>query len=175
MYLRRFLRFIPLLLAVAVALPSVPAMPSPPTIRRYPADGLVLYAGRGEKPAGVGFAVYDDDKAQMYTWFQKFGGAAVIGYPVSHRFMWGGFVAQAFQKAVFQWRPEASTVYFVNVFDELSKAGKDDSLVTVRNIPKSADWSSDDGKAWPQVVETTTSSSINTRRSRLSIWPALIR
>src|SRR5262245_10588147 len=123
MFLSRTIRLIPLFLAVAIALPSVPG-------NAQSADDMALPGGRGwfytqargEKPAGLGYAVYDDDKAQMYTWFQKFGGAAVIGYPVSHRFMWAGFVSQAFQKAVFQWRPEGNTVFFVNVFDELSKA-----------------------------------------------------
>ena len=48
-----------------------------------------------------------------------------MGYPISHRFMWRGFVTQAFQKAIFQWQPGRG-VFFVNIFDELHDAGSDD-------------------------------------------------
>ena len=33
-----------------------------------------------------------------------------LGYPISRRFMWDGFVSQAMQKVVLQWRPEQDAV-----------------------------------------------------------------
>src|SRR5262249_49355140 len=57
------------------------------------------------------------------------------------------------QKVVFQYRPDqGGAVAFVNVFDELAAGGKDDWLAVVRDVPNSANWESDDGKSWPDVV-----------------------
>src|SRR5206468_9222469 len=43
---------------------------------------------------------------------------------------------QAFQRVVFQWRPESGTVAFVNVFDRLHALGHDDWLLAVRQTPR---------------------------------------
>src|SRR5581483_6381304 len=59
---------------------------------------------------GTGFAVSNADGIPFWDFFRAAGGVASEGYPVSHRFLWDGFVVQAFQKVVFQWRPEAKTV-----------------------------------------------------------------
>ncbi|MCS7001338.1 MAG: glycosyl hydrolase family 18 protein, partial [Dehalococcoidia bacterium] len=100
----------------------------------------------------LGFAVTDDSVAQFWTAFQRYGGVDGLGYPISDRFVWNGFVTQAFQKAVLQWAPARQDVNFVNVFDELSKAGKDDWLRTVRSTPRALPSSFDDGKTWDQIV-----------------------
>lgn len=105
--------------------------------------------GSGE----TGFAVTDEGGITFWTWFQKYGGVTKVGYPVSQRFTWKNFSIQAFQKVVFQWRPESSGVALVNVFDELAAAGKDDWLLAARSVPKAADWASDQGKSWDQVVQ----------------------
>ncbi|MCL4465122.1 MAG: DUF4932 domain-containing protein, partial [Chloroflexi bacterium] len=61
-----------------------------------------------------------------------------------------GFVCQAMQRVVFQWRPEANAVTFVNVFDLLSQAGKDEWLQNTRQTPRPKTWN-DAGLPWDQV------------------------
>ncbi|MCL4535625.1 MAG: hypothetical protein M1370_10765 [Bacteroidetes bacterium] len=104
-------------------------------------------------PGRSGYAITDSDAVLFWTWFQGFGGADAVGYPVSHRFQCGGFVCQAMQKVIFQWRPEAAAVAFVNVFDVMYEAGKDDWLQSVKQTPRMANWSKDKGKTWEQIVK----------------------
>ncbi|MCL5957967.1 MAG: M1 family metallopeptidase [Chloroflexi bacterium] len=101
-----------------------------------------------------GFSVVDDGSAAFWTEYRRLGGVDGVGYPISRRFLWNGFVSQAMQKGVFQWRPEAGRAYFVNVFDEMSRRGMDDWLKAFRQTPSSVDWSSDGGRAWPEVVRS---------------------
>ncbi|MFN8533796.1 MAG: hypothetical protein U0556_09635, partial [Dehalococcoidia bacterium] len=105
-------------------------------------------AGGGD----IGFTVTNNNGIPFWDWFNRYGGVSNVGYPISERFIWNGFTVQAFQKVVFQWRRDSGTVAIVNVFDELSSAGKDDWLATARQVPKSNDWSADTGKSWNQVV-----------------------
>ncbi|MFN8532374.1 MAG: hypothetical protein U0556_02365 [Dehalococcoidia bacterium] len=141
--------------------PSATALPPtrpPGTEGRndYQVEGGWFYSQANGRDAGgiYGYTVTDADGVPFWTWLQRFGGVSVVGYPVSHRFQWEGFTSQAFQKVVFQYRPDqGGAVVFVNAFDQLSKAGKDDWLLTVRNVPKSNDWQSDNGKDWPAVVQ----------------------
>ena len=81
-----------------------------------------------------GFSVTDDDAAAFWSAFQELGGVQAVGYPVSRRFDWDGFVTQAFQKVAFQWRPESRSVAFINVFDDLHRRGFDGALES-RLIP----------------------------------------
>lgn len=82
-----------------------------------------------------GFSVIDDSNANFYSEFNRIGGVPVVGYPISARFMWDGYETQAFQKLVFQWRPATKSVLFVNVFDKMSEANKDNYLLDKRGIP----------------------------------------
>lgn len=100
----------------------------------------------------TGYAVVDDVSAPFWSEFKRLGGVPAAGYPVSRRFDWDGFLVQAFQKVVFQWRPEAGQVYFVNVLDRMSAAGKDGWLEAVRSTPPAFDNSGDRGLAWDDVV-----------------------
>jgi hypothetical protein len=136
----------------------LPATRPPGTEGRndYPVDGGWFYSQANGRDAGgvYGYSVTDADGVPFWTWFQRYGGVNGVGYPVSHRFQWDGFISQAFQKVVFQYRPDqGGAVVFVNAFDQLSKAGKDDWLLTVRNVPRSNDWQSDQGKDWPAIVQ----------------------
>ncbi|MCS6802936.1 MAG: hypothetical protein RMM58_11600 [Chloroflexota bacterium] len=116
-------------------------------------NGRFFTQTRGSAPAGHGFAVTDNDGVPFYTWFRRYGGVSAVGYPVSHRFHWKGFISQAFQKVVFQWRPDqGGVVTFVNVFDELSAAGKDNWLAVARDVPISLKWEEDRGKSWDEIV-----------------------
>ncbi|MDQ4078722.1 MAG: hypothetical protein M3220_21080, partial [Chloroflexota bacterium] len=81
-----------------------------------------------------GYSVCDDGNARFLSAFQRYG-LQNVGYPISQRFMRDGFITQAFQKAVFQWRPDGNYVAFVNVFDELHHRGFDQRLMDVRQTP----------------------------------------
>lgn len=115
-------------------------------------NGRFYTQARGSAPAGTGFAVTDADGVPFWTAFRQFGGVQGVGYPVTHRFKMKGFTTQAFQKVVFQHRPDqGGAVVFVNVFDELSAAGKDNWLAVQKEVPKSQAWTEDTGKDWPTV------------------------
>jgi hypothetical protein len=102
-------------------------------------------------PGETGFAVIDDASAKMWTEFNRLGGVNAVGYPVSNRFLWSGFLCQAMQRVVFQWRPDIGQVYFANVFDLMSEAGKDDWLLSTRQTPKPFAFN-EAGKTWDQIV-----------------------
>ena len=74
----------------------------------------------------AGFAVTNADGIPFWDTWQRLG-LENVGYPISHRYMWRGFVTQAFQKAIMQWQP-GKGVFFVNIFDEMHDAGRDDVL-----------------------------------------------
>lgn len=83
-----------------------------------------------------GYAVTNADGVLFYDAFRFVGGVDAVGYPVSQRFTYQGFITQVFQKAVFQWRPDqGNTVVFANVIDAIGDAGKDDWLDVVRSTP----------------------------------------
>ena len=61
-------------------------------------------------------------------------------------------MTQAFQKLVLQWRPEANQAWPVNVFDELSASGMDDTLRAMRQTPHPLRDFDPPGASWAQVV-----------------------
>ena len=101
-----------------------------------------------------GYAVVDRDGVPFWSEFQRLGGVQGVGYPVSQRFEWDGFVVQAMQRVIFQWQPATGQVSFVNVFDLLTEAGKDDWLLAVRQTPKPLPPEFDAGKPWGEVLQT---------------------
>ncbi len=105
-------------------------------------------AGEG----GTGFAISDNGNVPFWSEYRRMGGPEVLGYPVSRRFMWDGFVSQAMQKVVLQWRPDQDAVMFVNVFDKLHDAGKDPWLRTVKAVPNQIQLD-EQGKAWDDIVK----------------------
>ncbi len=100
---------------------------------------------------GKGFTVTDDQAASFWSEFQRFGGVQAVGFPISQRFTWDGFVSQTFQRVVFQWRPETGTVAFVNVFDLMTSTGHDDFLLSARQVPKPGTFD-EAGKPFDQIV-----------------------
>jgi hypothetical protein len=80
------------------------------------------------------FRVCDDSQANFLTALNRYG-VQNIGYPISQRYQKDGFITQAFQKAILQWRPDSQSVAFVNIFDELHGAGYDERLEEVRQVP----------------------------------------
>lgn len=113
----------------------------------------------------LGFTVSDEGGVLFWAAFQQLGGVNAVGYPISKRFEHGGFVTQAMQKAVFQWRPDTKSVAFVNVFDDLSAAGKDNFLNSARATPKPAPFPAEAGKSFDEVVRI--------RQSALEARPAI--
>ncbi|HEX2987766.1 MAG TPA: hypothetical protein VHS06_06295 [Chloroflexota bacterium] len=108
--------------------------------------------GRPLGTDSTGYAVTNDDGVPFWDAFQRYGGKDVLGYPVTKRFMYDGFVTQAMQKVVFQWRPDVKQVWFLNTFDALQDKGKNDWLLVYRQTPKPFDTSPDNGLSWDQVV-----------------------
>lgn len=106
---------------------------------------------------GTGFAILDlglDDRGQIINFwseFKRLGGVSALGYPASNRFILDGFVTQATQRVLMQWRPEVHQVYFVNVFDKLHDLGLDSQLQTKYQVPPPVNVN-DVGKPFSQVV-----------------------
>ncbi len=119
----------------------------------YPVAGGQFFTQTGGDTADPadGYAVVDDSEARFWTAFEEFGGVAGVGYPVSRRFIWDGFVTQVMQKAVFQWRPDEQATAFVNVFDDLHRLGFDGQLAD-ELVPEQEEFD-ETGLSWPQILE----------------------
>ena len=91
-------------------------------------------ANYGGGHCDVGFAVTNSDGIPFWDTWQELG-LENVGYPISHRYMWRGFVTQAFQKAIMQLQP-GKGVFFVNIFDELHDAGRDALLHASFQTPR---------------------------------------
>jgi hypothetical protein len=81
-----------------------------------------------------GFSVCNDGQAQFRAAFERYG-LQRVGYPISQRYTRDGFITQAFQKAIFQWRADTNTVALVNTFDDLHNMGYDQRLLETRQTP----------------------------------------
>ena len=127
------------------------------SVQKRPADydighGHFYTQTNGRKDSLTGFDVSDDDGVPLWTSFQSLGGTDVLGYPVSRRFEMDGFVVQAFQKAVLQWRPDQKAFDFLNTFDVLHDRGKDGWLQVYRQTPPPADTAADAGLPFDKVM-----------------------
>jgi hypothetical protein len=135
---------------------TVIALPSADVARAVDydiADGHFFTQTNGKgKASSAGFSVTDQDGVPIWSGFKALGGVDVLGYPVTRRFQMDGFVVQAFQKSVLQWRPDQKTFAFLNTFDVLHDRGRDDWLSANRQTPPPADTSADAGLPWDQVV-----------------------
>ena len=130
---------------------------SPPTARKRPlpisrerkrqssANG---FGGAGD----VGYSVTDDADAAFWSEFQQWGGVDRVGYPITNRFAYRGFLTQAFQKLVLQWRPELGHAVPVNVLDDLDQQGSDAWLSASRAVPRPSLTSGDADQAWEAVA-----------------------
>ncbi|GIW09627.1 MAG: hypothetical protein KatS3mg061_0684 [Dehalococcoidia bacterium] len=98
-------------------------------------NGYFYSQANGDEQSPYGFTISDNGGDLFYSEFRRYGGVAVLGYPISRRFLLDGFPSQAFQKGILQWRKNEGRAVFVNVFDKLSEAGYDDWLRTVRLVP----------------------------------------
>ena len=120
----------------------------------YPVAGGHFYTqtnGAAPGTSSRGFSITDEGGISFWSEFQRLGGVDVLGYPVSRRFLLDGFVSQATQKFILQWRPERQQAWFVNVFDVLYEQGKDDWLFSARQIPRHPGSAADRGLSWGEI------------------------
>ena len=85
-----------------------------------------------------GYSISDDFGVPFWSEFQRLGDVERLGYPITRRFIWHGFVAQATQKAVLQWAPDRGRVQLVNIIDYLADAGNDEWLQQEWFVPPRA-------------------------------------
>jgi hypothetical protein len=139
-------------LVISLPLATVPiATAAPPAAPPDYDVPMGHFYSQAAGPGETGFNVTDEGGILMWSEFLRLGGVDAVGYPVSERFQWNGFTCQAMQRVVFQWRPDIGQVFFVNVFDLMTAAGKDDWLLASRQTPKPSAFD-EGGKTWDQIV-----------------------
>lgn len=110
------------------------------------ASGHFYPQARGDHPENFGYTIVDDAQCPCYSQFVALGGVGALGFPASQPYREGPFVYQATQGVLLQWNPDTGVMNIANVFDILSANGLDDYLENTKQIPRSFDWSSDDGR-----------------------------
>ena len=112
-----------------------------------------------------GYSVCDDAQANFRSAFEAWG-LQKVGYPISMRYERYGFVTQAFQKAIMQWRADSQSVVLVNIFDDLHNNNFDEVLLQTRQTPNQlpAGWDGE-GLSFAEVVQK--------RQALLDARPAL--
>lgn len=139
-----------LVVLVIAALPGVAHAAAPPAAPDFRTVDGHFYSQANGKPAGtvdLGYAITDQDGIPFWSAYVKLGGPAVLGYPISRRFVWDGLICQATQRGVLQWNPLTRSVQLANTMDHLSKLGLDDRLAYQRHVPRRIDGPADDGPA----------------------------
>lgn len=122
------------------------------TLRDYEVVNGYFFTQTGAG-AEQGFSVRDEDDVPLWREYQRLGGPDVLGYPISRRFVWDGFVVQATQKGVLQWRPDLGRAVTVNLLDELSRSGKDDWLAAYRLIPRAAPFADEASLSSQEILD----------------------
>lgn len=149
-------RFLAILLVGAIVAPL--ALLTPELAQGAPPKSYAITNGyfysqaNGDEKSPYGFTISDNGDNLFWTEFQRYGGVPVLGYPISRRFLLDGFPSQAFQKAILQWRGDEHRAVFVNVFDKLSAAHKDDWLRTVRFTPNKTIPEEAPTASWQSIV-----------------------
>src|SRR5258708_5974386 len=82
-----------------------------------------------------GYSLSDQNGVPFWSYFNESGGQSVLGYPVSRRFLWDGYVCQATQRAIMQWNPPTQPVQLRNVLHQPSSHGNDAWLATPHLAP----------------------------------------
>ena len=148
-------RLASLLASLGLALHLVLAGPAPLALAHtpdYPIPNGHFYTQAGGSPELLaGFAISNDGGIPFWREYQRLGGVRSLGYPISRRFNWGSWTAQAVQRGVMVWYPDRGRVELANVMDELSSAGFDDWLRDVKLIPAPFDPHEEDGMDFAAV------------------------
>ncbi len=138
-------------LAILLTITSFPFSPPPVYAQDYDIPNGHFFTQTTGGPTG--YSVVDDEHAPFWSEFQRLGGVQAVGYPISRRFLWNGFLCQVMQRVVFQWRPDLGEVQFVNTFDLFTVAGQDDHLFSTRSVPKPLPPEFDAGRPFAEVVQ----------------------
>lgn len=101
----------------------------------------------------LGFAITNGDGVSFWDEYQRWGGPAALGYPITNRFRQDGFWVQATERFLLQWNPQAERVDFVNVMDRLSDEGHDTFLFLARQIPEPDTWPEETGLTEWEIVQ----------------------
>lgn len=142
-------------LAVAAlsAVLTAPAHAADATAADYAIDRGHFYSqGAGGTP-NAGFSITDDGGIPMWTEYSRLGGVDMLGYPISGRFVLGGWIVQLTQKVGLIWRADLNRARFLNTFSLLHDAGKDPWLASIKGIPPEVSSPDDAGKPWDQVAQ----------------------
>ncbi len=144
-------RLTPAVLTALVLLAAVGAAPL--RAHDYPVfEGRVYTQTAGDAaPPQAGYLVSDRDGIPFWTEFRNRGGVYALGYPITQRFEWDGFIAQGFQKVILQWRPDTRTFDFINIFDRLADEGHDGGLSDLM-VPPSESFNEID-LDWETIVD----------------------
>ncbi|MGB0386646.1 MAG: hypothetical protein ACPGWR_17690 [Ardenticatenaceae bacterium] len=140
-----------LFVVVALLMSVTPVLARPSTQAAdydIPNGHFFTQTGGGEG----GFSVLDDSEARFWSEFQRLGGLQTVGYPISQRYERDGFVTQAFQKLILQWRSEEGQAWPVNLFDELSNSGFDQTLKEKRQTPLPLTDFDPPDRSWEEIV-----------------------
>ncbi|HEX2173336.1 MAG TPA: glycosyl hydrolase family 18 protein [Dehalococcoidia bacterium] len=155
---RRFLTALIVLIVLGASLsgaaPPRPAAAAPPAADfEVPGGWFYTQANGRQGDAKWGYRITDEGGLRFWSEFQRLGGVPAVGYPVSQRFEGSGFILQATQKYIFQWRPDVDQVWFLNIFDLMHDVGLDGWLQTVRQVPPPESTDADAGLSWDQVMD----------------------
>lgn len=93
---RRLFRFLAVLMAVWLFLPAASASAAGGSYRYFPETGRTV-------------------GGEFLTFFDRYGGVAIFGYPITNEFLEGGTTVQYFQRARFEWHPENPPPYQVQL------------------------------------------------------------
>jgi hypothetical protein len=100
------------------------------------ADGWFYPAAQATAGEVRGYAVTDADGVEIWSAYQRLGGPAYLGYPVSQRFSEDGAVLQVFQRGVLRHANPDAGVALVPLLDQLHAAGRDPELSSRWGIPE---------------------------------------
>jgi rare lipoprotein A len=118
----------------------------------WPIAGGHFFRQAAGDAGGRGFRITDEDGVPFWSEFERLGGVDALGYPISRRFSMHGFICQATQRAILQWRPDEGRVRLVNVMEYLSQIGADERLAEDRLVPRPVEDASDQARRdWLQL------------------------
>src|SRR2546428_8747329 len=87
-------------------------------------------------PQSGGFAITDEASIPLWREFQRLGGVKALGYPISTRYQLDGFVVQAMQKGIVQWRPGQGPGGLTNQLRHPSRGGRDHRRLALPQPPR---------------------------------------
>jgi len=95
--------------AAEASAPPSPPSAAPPSATELPGydtpQGHFFPANLGSDP-NAGYWVYDGGQARFWSEYQRLGGYAALGSPMSRRYQWQDWTVQHFANGVLRWLPD---------------------------------------------------------------------